>query len=278
MLYSLRNIVGLDYEVERLLKKQNISTIKVFCKNTRKKEDRIALAKKTDIFIEDINYWALQAEFLRIEGLFPEDTLYLIQAGFTNCSDVRRSNSEKLKEVLKYFSIEEIDTIKKSHLHKENTLDISNFNLEHIKNLATTHLKYKNFSIGRRHSLSNYDKYKSLLDFSNVISELGKGIVEAQINLNKRSIEMQNKILEDDNLNNLGINATWYTIPEVEFELAMEYKLINNINFTKYIDLNESEKLSVKPRMILKPMSNIDSLLNKSNGTLKLKIIPFHED
>jgi len=59
-----------------------------------------------------------------------------------------------------------------------------------------------------------------------VLTELGRGVGKAQRELDMHSISVQNYILKDKELADYGINATWYTMPEVQFNLKMEYSVI----------------------------------------------------
>ena len=59
-----------------------------------------------------------------------------------------------------------------------------------------------------------------------VLTELGRGIGKAQQELDMHSISVQNSIFKDKELADYGINATWYTMPEVQFNLKMEYSLL----------------------------------------------------
>ncbi len=278
MLYSLRNIIGVDYAVEKILKNQGISTIRGYFQNTRTNESRLNLSKRTNLFIGDINFWALQAEFLRIEGIYPEDTIYLIKAGFTNASQVRRSSLEKLQTILPNNSVDELKNLKTSYLHNAKTFDISGFDMNYIQTVASNNLNSKTFLTNSQRNIDQYEDIESILGFSDALSELSKGIVDAQINLNKYSIETQNKILESDELSSLGIHSTWYTIPEVEFELSLEYKLINDTKFKDFVNLNDDQRAKTKPKMVLRPISGVNNLLKKSNGRVKLKIVPVENE
>jgi Uncharacterized protein conserved in bacteria len=63
------------------------------------------------------------------------------------------------------------------------------------------------------------------LNFPDILTELGKGIVQAQQELNTQSIEVQNFILKNKELADSGLNATWYTMPDIQFRLLMEYSI-----------------------------------------------------
>jgi pyrrolysyl-tRNA synthetase, N-terminal region len=66
------------------------------------------------------------------------------------------------------------------------------------------------------------DFYLSIPD---ILTELGRGIGKAQRELDMHSIDVQNTILKDKELADYGLNATWYTMPEIQFNLRMEYSV-----------------------------------------------------
>ena len=54
-----------------------------------------------------------------------------------------------------------------------------------------------------------------------VIAALGRGIAEAQIALDRGSVQAQEEIDADPTLASLGMQATWYQLPRVELELKL---------------------------------------------------------
>jgi hypothetical protein len=50
---------------------------------------------------------------------------------------------------------------------------------------------------------------------------LGAGIGQAQVELDRHSIEIQKQILEDPLLSQYGLEATWYQIPKTDLELKI---------------------------------------------------------
>ena len=63
------------------------------------------------------------------------------------------------------------------------------------------------------------------LSFSEILTELGKGLEQTQRELNSHSVEVQNIILKNKELADYGLNATWYTMPEIQLKLLMEYSI-----------------------------------------------------
>src|SRR6476646_4587581 len=54
-----------------------------------------------------------------------------------------------------------------------------------------------------------------------VIAALGRGIAEAQMALDRGSVQAQEEIDADPVLASLGMQATWYQLPRVELELKL---------------------------------------------------------
>src|SRR5256885_14024836 len=54
-----------------------------------------------------------------------------------------------------------------------------------------------------------------------VIAALGRGIAEAQMALDRGSVQAQEEIDADPVLSSLGMQATWYQLPRVELELKL---------------------------------------------------------
>lgn len=82
-------------------------------------------------------------------------------------------------------------------------------------------------------------------DLSDIIINLGEGIAQAQHRLDLNSIETQKKINDDEELRNAGLMATWYTIPEVTFNLKMDYAVVEENTSTG--SLKSSKRILVSP-------------------------------
>ena len=62
-----------------------------------------------------------------------------------------------------------------------------------------------------------------------IIVALGKGISEAQAALDHNSIKSQEAIDADPALSRLGLQATWYQMPQVELQLKLAMAVIEDI-------------------------------------------------
>jgi len=68
-------------------------------------------------------------------------------------------------------------------------------------------------------------KVKNILGISDMLTELGRGIGKAQHELDMYSLQMQKEILRNRDMSEYGMTATWYTMPETELKLRMQYNI-----------------------------------------------------
>lgn len=102
------------------------------------------------------------------------------------------------------------------------------------------------------------------------ISEVGKSIAEAQQVLDSHSLELQKSIessVANKELSDLGYQATWYQIPEVQVELKM----------TVYYEENESSEVN-KKKLFFAPFNakyqNNFNYKSEGSSSVKLRIVP----
>jgi len=60
-----------------------------------------------------------------------------------------------------------------------------------------------------------------VLPFEEAIQSVARGVAEAQKALDKTSIALQKEIDADSELAELGLMATWFQIPEIDFEMKI---------------------------------------------------------
>lgn len=60
-----------------------------------------------------------------------------------------------------------------------------------------------------------------------VIAQVGQGIAQAQGAIDHNSMAIQQKIVGDPSLKNLGIEAPWYHMAEVTFDLKMMLTVVS---------------------------------------------------
>ena len=253
---QMSSIAGLDQKMEQVLKeKANVKSFKELYDATRTPAARAALAEKTNLPLANITHWSVQAELLRMDGMTQDEACDLIDAGIYSVNDFNKlSNKEIIEKVRKansdtVITEEIIEQIKKSKL-----TDAQKFDAKDVR---------KKMVVEENEAPSMYS------DLSDVIAELGKGIARAQKALDESSIEIQNEILKDDRLYAMGLQATWYAMPEAEFTLKMDYA----VSQTKSVSgKTELSKLSVAPSNAT--FQNLFKSDKKEESTLRLKFVP----
>jgi hypothetical protein len=84
-----------------------------------------------------------------------------------------------------------------------------------------------------------------------VIAALGRGIAEAQRELDRSSLEAQRQIDSDPELSQIGAQATWFQLPKVDLELKLALTMSGQ-SPTRAI----SSRLAIQPvRLLAQPVS-----------------------
>ena len=64
-----------------------------------------------------------------------------------------------------------------------------------------------------------------VLPFEHAIQTVARGVAEAQKALDQTSIAMQKEIDADPELAELGLMATWFQLPEIDFEMKISFSV-----------------------------------------------------
>ena len=193
------SIIGIDNAMKKRLNDQkfnneSITTMERYIEATRTADDREILSKKTGIPLHDITYWATQAELFRIDGMDAEEAFELFDAGIYS---VKQLQTAKKNDIL--------DAIYKNNEGRNAKIKLTEQKLSNYQKAKV--VKASDFEYEDVDSLLNSDKNNSkdnsvlgmYADLSDVISDLGKGIAEAQHELDMHSIDVQNEIFADGN-------------------------------------------------------------------------------
>ena len=261
MLSRLISIVGIDKKVEQILRqKANIGTIKQLYDATRTSTERTALAEKTNFSLASITLWAVQAELLRV-GAMSIDTAYdLIEAGIYSVDQLKAMGTKEIFEKVKSKNVYS---------------NISEAMITQLKNSPVRDAKQFEYEAIRKELVEVENTAPSIYtDLSRIISELGRGIAQAQLALDESSIAIQNRILSEDKLYQMGLQATWYVMPEVEFTLKMDYAVTeertssgtvlsskvcaapSNATFNNFFKSEKREESSVRLKFVPIPASD----------------------
>lgn len=120
----------------------------------------------------------------------------------------------------------------------------------------------------------NFPKKSSSPDFKEIIVGVADAVSRSQYELDKNSIRTTEQLIENGLTQRFGLQARWYAIPEVAFDLKMVMEQSKNGEFTptfvsgeyaaKYqIDMRAVSDLSLKIRRDPREMSNNPSLLTE---------------
>ncbi|MDY0266969.1 MAG: PASTA domain-containing protein [Methanimicrococcus sp.] len=107
------------------------------------------------------------------------------------------------------------------------------------------------------------------VSLSEMLTQIGKGIGEAQRELDLTALEMQKEILKNRELEEYGLRPTWFAMPEIDFSLKMEY----DVRRTE----TESGTLASKQVDVIPLNARYKSLYELSveqESTLKIKFVP----
>jgi hypothetical protein len=113
-----------------------------------------------------------------------------------------------------------------------------------------------------------------------LIVALGKGIAEAQTEMDRNSITTQEAIDADPVLSRLGLQATWYQFPRVDLELKLAVTVVEDRSSTSTLGAARgiATDLPVARRLIAQPVSaSYQSHFNynaQASSTITLSIVP----
>lgn len=279
MATNIISIIGIDNAIVRKLKAKDASTFTNFVDLTRTPKGRESLSSQTGISLQEISNWAVQAELLRIPDMKAEEAVELINAGIYSVEQLKKADKEDILSIVyKNNDARNEKTIlteeKLLQLQKAKPSSASPFDFSDLSDLYP--------------GLDTADEKNVLgiyTDLSDVISDLGKGIAEAQHALDVHSIDVQNQIFEDEKLNGYGLNATWYVMPEVEFNLKMDYSVTKEQKTNAEYKIDEDGKKVLKTglsapfrRIKIMPTNATTQNLYKSEinqqSTLKVRFVP----
>lgn len=256
MTKKLISIAGIDNKIEQLLRdKAGITTIKQLYDATRTESDREKLAAKTNFSLANVTHWAAQAELLRVDKMDIDVAYDFIDAGIYSVSQLMSTDVKEIYE-----------KVKKANVYSAITEDA----IRQLQSSSVREAKpFEGDSIEKELVAVKNNAPNVYSDLSSIISELGKGIAQAQLSLDQSSIDVQNRILQDDRLYNMGLQATWYVMPEIEFTLKMDYSVAEERTVSGKV---LSTKLCAAPSNAT--FTNLFKSSKKEESTLKLKFVP----
>lgn len=268
----IADLKTVDKVMEGVLAKNSVTTVKKLYDMTRTSADRAKMAKQTGLPLENVEYLAVQAELLRIDNMTTEQAVALINAGIYSANDFRAMETKELLKQIRTADPKVRITLKQLEvLQKGNMRSATKFQTDTVKKNLKPLLQEQE----KERRIAEAEKQNSMYsDLAEVIGSIGEGIAKAQLELDRQAIEVQNQILQDKNLAEYGMNATWYVIPEVNFEMKMDYTITEETNSEGYG--------TGKKRMSISPMNakynSIYRATKNQESTISMKFVPVPPD
>ena len=186
--------------------------------------DRKNLAIRSGLDQAQLYTLVKQADLLRVDGLESPQASLLIKAGIRGILDLTASNPVKLQQRL----------VQLNQATPETPLPTVN-DLERWKKIAATLKPLIAPDAGDQQqpglleagqAASGNPRDEIFADMVEMVINLGRGISQAQQEMDEQAIRTQKLINADPRLRNMGIMATWFAIPEATFNLKMNYSLV----------------------------------------------------
>lgn len=254
---TLISIAGVDNKMEKILAtRANIKSLRRFCDETRTPEERSALAEKTKLPIGTITHWAVQAELLRMETMSYDMAYEFVEAGIYSVEEIQTSDASEILKKLKAAN-------PKTKITEDVILKLKDAKVDTARDFVCTKPVLGEVIVTKDTTPSIYS------NLSNVIAELGAGVAYAQRAMDEASMDIQNEILHDDRLYGMGLQATWYVMPEVEFTMKMDYSVYEKKTESGTIT---GSKISVLPSNAT--YSNLFKSSKKEESSVRLRIVP----
>lgn len=254
---TLISIAGVDNKMENILaSRADIKSLRRFCDATRTPEERAELAEKTKLPVATITHWAVQAELLRMETMSYDMAYEFVEAGIYSVKEIQNTSTSVILEKLK-------EANPRTNITEAVILKLQKAKVDSARDFVCEKPVLKEKIITENTTPSIYS------DLSSVITELGRGVARAQHELDLNSLDIQNEILKDDRLYGMGLQATWYVMPEVEFTMKMDYSVYEEKTESGTV---KEPKISVLPSNAT--YSNLFKSSKKEESSVRLRIVP----
>lgn len=254
---TLISIAGVDNKMENILaSRADIKSLRRFCDATRTPEERAELAEKTKLPVATITHWAVQAELLRMETMSYDMAYEFVEAGIYSVKEIQNTSTSVILEKLK-------EANPRTNITEAVILKLQKAKVDSARDFVCTKAILKDDVVTKDTTPSIYS------DLSSVITELGRGVARAQHELDLNSLDIQNEILKDDRLYGMGLQATWYVMPEVEFTMKMDYSVYEEKTESGTV---KEPKISVLPSNAT--YSNLFKSSKKEESSVRLRIVP----
>jgi len=205
------------------LMESGIETIHDLVKAGAKPLGRKKITTTTGLDRADIYTVAKQADLLRVEGLDATNAQLLVSAGIRGVADLAECKTEKVLQRLA-----QLNTTSKAALPSADQLKKWKGLAGDLKTVLypdAEDLPYPDL-IDTNLEGQNNPREEMFTDMVEMVTNLGRGIAVAQQEMDEQAIRTQKLINAKQRLRDMGLMATWFTIPDATFNLKMNYSLV----------------------------------------------------
>jgi len=282
MNFDLKSVKGISNDAVKKLVNLGIDDGDKLRSSVETAEQRTALAQKINLSVNDIYIWSKQAELMQVEGISAEDAQLLLQCGIRDLPDLVAVEPDSLLKFMKTVGTNTVGGVKRIPCTEEIKLW-----QEKSKQLVSGFQRDANddfnefLAVAKPGPTVGFNNPGSTItvreagffsDLTKILTEIGAGIAGAQHQMDLSSLDIQNRILEDEELAATGFNATWYTIPEVNFTLKMEYAVAEETTTSSSGLSSTIRKMYISPSNAR--YNNIFKSSQSGESSLGLRIVP----
>lgn len=288
---DLLSIKGIGKALFERLQKAGINNLQQFQAKTKLPRDRAALAKAIRYDEKKVYVWSKHADLMRIKGIDSVAAEMLVSTGIRNVADLANADIKLLQNILAthFENKEEYINLRNKkkpsadnlHLWKMEAAQLKNDFVNDVDDEARVFIQQNaarlNKKLFRPFSSRQEQKTKKtegafFCDLSEMMIEIGRGIAEAQHELDKSSIAVQEYIESNEILRNYGLSATWYVMPETTFQMKVNYAVVQE-------ETEEGERKGlVSKRMRVAPFNakyqNLFKSTTNTESELMFKVVP----
>ena len=286
-----------------------ILTVEDLQQKTQTIEDREILSKLIRINQRTIYIWAKQADLMRVAEIDATDSQILVESGVRHVGDLAAANTTVLMQLFESSTIsykrsvsaDILETWKREASELRNALETDPDDLP--LDLLFKKPPRKELSREERDSIHHIfsqaeeQRAEELMDAMNnnhlrpkatggvfyfglgeMIAEMGRGVAQAQHELDMSALAVQKYIDADESLSNYGLTATWYVLPETSFTVKVDYAVVKEETQEGELQNDGTPAKSFLNTMRIAPINAKYQNYFKSTASieseLKFKIIP----
>lgn len=289
---KLVSIKGIGEALLKRLAAEDIHTIEDLRMQTITPKERRNLATKINYNVKKLYIWAKHADLMRVKGIDAVTAELLVSNGIRNVEDLANADVYTLKQIMdSHFDnkeeylryrrkrspeLEKLSLWKKeaASLEKNIINDADDFPSNYIKDNALDYRNNLMFSAGN--NLVEPAKTEGVFfsNLSEMMIAIGRGVAEAQHELDLSSIAIQNYIDANDNLRNYGLSATWYVMPETTFQMKVNYAVVQEVTEEKDTSKNTIKTKLMRIAPVNAKYQNLFKSTSESESEFTFKIVP----